>query len=171
MAKGHNGLGRAGIRLGRQQTALAEERDGLAKEDNCFVNSGSGVSKRAKPRGVTACQIFAAASPTRITDPTLLPLKILATKSPVIVLFDASEANLPAYFAARWGVQTGGVSGLVADRELYGSDRRLSGAPLAEKRPLQRPADSLRAASGRYFFYSKTFLVGGTQDPARSWSC
>ena len=30
---------------------------------------------------------------------------------------------MPADFAARWGVQTGGVSSLVADRELYGADR------------------------------------------------
>ena len=75
-----------------------------------YRDSATGVDSKAKPRGVTACQIFAAASPTRITDPTLLPLKMLATKSPVVVLFDAAEANLPAYFAARWGVQTGGVS-------------------------------------------------------------
>ncbi len=47
-----------------------------------YHDSAAGVSSKAKPRGVTACQIFAAASPTWITDPTLLPLKILATKSP-----------------------------------------------------------------------------------------
>jgi len=33
-----------------------------------FRDSASGVSKRAKPPGVTACQIFAAASSTPITD-------------------------------------------------------------------------------------------------------
>ncbi len=75
-----------------------------------YRDSATGVDTKAKPRGVTACQILAAASPTPITDPTLLPLKVLATKSPVVVHLDASEANLPAYFAARWGVQTGGVS-------------------------------------------------------------
>ena len=74
-----------------------------------YRDSASGVSKKAKPPGVTACQIFAASS-TPITDPALLPLKLLATKSPVVVLFDAAAGNLPAYFAARWGVQTGGVS-------------------------------------------------------------
>ncbi len=75
-----------------------------------YRDSATKVDSKAKPRGVTACQIFAAASATRITDPTLLPLKMLATKSPVVVHFDASEANMPAYFAARWGVQTDGVS-------------------------------------------------------------
>jgi hypothetical protein len=44
-----------------------------------------------------------------------------------VVLVDASEANMPAYFAARWGVQTGGVSWPVADREIYGSGRQMSG--------------------------------------------
>jgi hypothetical protein len=72
--------------------------------------SGSGVSKRAKPPGVTACQLFYAVSPTPITNQSELPLKMLATKSPVHLRFDAREANMPCYFAARWGVQTGGVS-------------------------------------------------------------
>ncbi len=59
---------------------------------------------------------------------------------------------MPAYFAARWGVQTGGVSWLVADRELYGADRRVSGALLAEKRPLQLLDDSLGAGGGSASF-------------------
>jgi hypothetical protein len=80
-----------------------------------------------------------------------LALKVLATKSPVVVLFDAAEANMPASFAARWGVQTGGVSWLATDRELYGPDRRVSKAPLTEKGPLKRPKDSVKAASGRRF--------------------
>ncbi len=75
-----------------------------------YQASGSGISKRAKPPGVTHCQIFCAASPAPITDRSQLPLKELATKSPVYLRFDAREANMPAYFAARWGVQTGGVS-------------------------------------------------------------
>jgi hypothetical protein len=75
-----------------------------------YQASGSDVSKRAKPPGVTHCQIFCAASPAPITDRDQLPLKTLATKSPVYLRFDAREANMPAYFAARWGVQTGGVS-------------------------------------------------------------
>ncbi len=116
-----------------------------------YRDSASGVSSKAKPPGVTACQIFAAAAPTPITDPTLLPLKVLATKSPVVVHFDASEANLPAYFAARWGVQARGVSWLVADRELYGSDRRMTRALLSEKGARQLPHDSLRAGTGGHF--------------------
>ncbi len=72
--------------------------------------SGAGVSRRAKPPGVTACQLFYAVSPTPITRQSELPLKVLATKSPVQLRFDARDANMPAYIAARWGVQTGGVS-------------------------------------------------------------
>ena len=87
--------------------------------------------------------------PTPITDQTQLPLKMLATKSPVRLRFDARAANVPAYFAARWGVQTGGVSLEVADRELYGADRRVSGAPLAEKGPLQLLNDALGSRWGR----------------------
>jgi hypothetical protein len=72
--------------------------------------SGAGVSRRAKPPGVTACHIHYASSATRITNQEELPLKKLVTKSPVYISFHAREANLPCYFAARWGVQTGGVS-------------------------------------------------------------
>ncbi len=72
--------------------------------------SGAGVSRRAKPPGVTACQLYYAVSATRITNQNDLPLKKLATKSPLQIQFHACEANLPCYFAARWGVQTGGVS-------------------------------------------------------------
>jgi hypothetical protein len=84
--------------------------DGNLRLKLTYQASGSGVSKRAKPPGVTHCQIFCAASPTPITDRSQLQFKALATKSPVYLRFDAREANMPAYFAARWGVQTGGVS-------------------------------------------------------------
>ena len=46
-----------------------------------------------------------------------------------------------------WGVQTGGVSWLVADRELYGADRRVSTALLSEKRPLRLPYHDCRSGS------------------------
>lgn len=75
-----------------------------------YENSAPGLRKRAKPPGVTACQIFAAVSPTPVTDRTKLPLKVLATTSPVRLRFDPHEGNQTCYFAARWGVQTGGVS-------------------------------------------------------------
>ena len=88
-----------------------------------YRDSAVGVSGKAKPARRDHLPDFRRRRAAPIADLTLLPLKMLATKSPVIVLFDAAAGNMPAYFAARWGVQTGGVSWLVADRELYGSLR------------------------------------------------
>jgi hypothetical protein len=54
-------------------------------------------------------------------------LKIPATKSPVVAFFEAAEAKRAGLIRRAVGVQTGGVSWLVADREFYSSDRRMSG--------------------------------------------
>ncbi len=75
-----------------------------------YENTCEGRPKRAKPPGVTHCQIFAGVSARPVTDHTKLPLRTLATKSPFQLQFDPHEGNQTCYFAARWGVQTGGVS-------------------------------------------------------------
>ena len=72
---------------------------------------GSGVSRRAKPPGVTACQLYYAVSATRITDIDQLPSE-RAGHEVAACRFSSTPARRTcrAYFAARWGVQTGGVS-------------------------------------------------------------
>ena len=62
---------------------------------------------KAKPYGVTRCQLFGKLSPTPITDPTLLLWVKDATKSPFSLSFDAAAAGQKFYFAGRWIVRTG----------------------------------------------------------------
>ena len=75
-----------------------------------YRDSAASVSVKSKPYGVKGCQIFGVASATPITDPTKLPLLIIATKSPVTVTFPSGSAGMQVYMAARWAIQTGGVS-------------------------------------------------------------
>lgn len=62
---------------------------------------------KAKPYGVTRCQLFGKTSAVQIYDPWDLLWVKDATKSPFKVDFDASEAGKRFYFAGRWIVRTG----------------------------------------------------------------
>jgi hypothetical protein len=64
-------------------------------------------SVKSKPYGVTALQLFASASATPITDPTLLNFIGVNTKSPFAITWDSSKKGMQGYFAARWQTRKG----------------------------------------------------------------
>jgi hypothetical protein len=57
---------------------------------------------RAKPAGAKFLAIHAATSATVISDPAVLPLHTLATRQPIALDFDASDAGKTVYIAARY---------------------------------------------------------------------
>lgn len=65
------------------------------------------VAGKAKPSGAIACDVFAAASPTPITDPGDLVYVGTFTKSPFAINWDPSDAGKTAYVAARWKTRRG----------------------------------------------------------------
>jgi hypothetical protein len=75
-----------------------------------YRDSMSSPTSKGKPYGVQQCQLFGMTSATPITDPSVLPLKSLVSKCPVVLTFDSSEVGKQFYVAARWGVRSGGVS-------------------------------------------------------------
>lgn len=75
-----------------------------------YRDSSASVSVKSKPYGVKTCQVFGMTSATPITDPTVLPLKVTATKSPTLLTFTSGQAGMQFYCAGRWAIQTGGVS-------------------------------------------------------------
>jgi hypothetical protein len=77
-------------------TAIVQYRDQLASP-----------SVKSKPYGVVQIQIFAMASTTVITDPTLLPLKTQTTKSPLSISWPSGAKGEIAYYAARWVTRAG----------------------------------------------------------------
>jgi hypothetical protein len=64
-------------------------------------------SVKAKPAGVIQMQLFAAVSPTVISDPTVLPQIMVVTKSPFVVDWPSSAVGKIAYYAAKWVTRTG----------------------------------------------------------------
>lgn len=72
-----------------------------------FRDEGAPATSRSKPFGVLQMQLFAAASTVLVTDPSILPLKAVATKVPVVVAWDSSDRGKTAYYAARWITRTG----------------------------------------------------------------
>lgn len=62
---------------------------------------------KAKPYGVLQLQLFATASATPIVDPAALDFIGGFTKSPLLVEWQAGDANKVAYYAARWVTRTG----------------------------------------------------------------
>jgi hypothetical protein len=75
-----------------------------------YSRRGDGVTSRAKPPGVTGLLLFYTTAAEPVRQPSELPFKMIATKSPIHIRFDAAEGNRTAYFAARWAVPNGGVS-------------------------------------------------------------
>lgn len=62
---------------------------------------------KAKPYGVIGMQLFAKASTTVITDPTLLAFLQTATKSPLMQGWGSGDVGKQAYYAGRWATRTG----------------------------------------------------------------
>jgi hypothetical protein len=75
-----------------------------------YRDSAASVSVKAKPFGVIQMQLFGETSATPITDPTLLPLKGVFTKSPLVLTFSSGDVGKQFYCAARWILRTGGFS-------------------------------------------------------------
>ena len=52
-----------------------------------YRDSATSTSVKAKPYGVTQCQIFGMASATPVTDQGTLPMVVTPTKSPFVLNF------------------------------------------------------------------------------------
>lgn len=72
-----------------------------------YRDATASPSVKAKPYGVTQCLIFAEASTTPVTDPTLLSLAAITTKSPLTLAMGSTNAGKTVYFAARWSTRKG----------------------------------------------------------------
>lgn len=64
-------------------------------------------SVKAKPYGVIQIQLYGTASVTPITDPSLLALQQVTTKSPLLQAWPSGDTGQKAYYAARWVTRKG----------------------------------------------------------------
>jgi len=71
-----------------------------------YRDSVASPSVKSKPFGVISVQVYAKASATAITDPTLLPFIVAATKSPLTLSLPAT-AGMTAYIVARYITRKG----------------------------------------------------------------
>jgi len=62
---------------------------------------------KAKPYGVTRCQLFGKLSAVPVYDPSELSWLKDATKSPFVVSFDAPSSGQRLFYAGRWVVRSG----------------------------------------------------------------
>ena len=62
---------------------------------------------KAKPYGVTQCQVFGMASETPITRQSLLPMIATPTKSPFVLDLSGADVGKQFYAAARWAIRSG----------------------------------------------------------------
>ncbi len=74
-----------------------------------YRDSAASVSVKAKPYGVTQCQVFGLVSATPVSDPATMPLIATPTKSPFVLHFTADQGGKQIYLAARWAIRTGQV--------------------------------------------------------------
>jgi hypothetical protein len=72
-----------------------------------YRDSAASPSVKAKPYGVTSCQVYGMASTTPITDRSLLPLVAQPTKAPFTLNFSDADVGKTFYCAARWIIRTG----------------------------------------------------------------
>lgn len=72
-----------------------------------YRDATASPSVKSKPYGVIQCQIYAMASVTPVTDPTLLPLNTSLTKNPATIVMGSGAAGKTVYFAARWITRKG----------------------------------------------------------------
>ncbi len=71
-----------------------------------YRDSSASPSVKSKPYGCVGCEIYCVTSATPITDPTLIPFKVRATKTPITITFAGTDAAKQAYLAARWVTRT-----------------------------------------------------------------
>ena len=72
-----------------------------------YRDSTSSPSVKSKPYGVIGVQLYATASATAITDPTLLAYQQTAPKSPFLQSWPAGDVGMKAYYAARYVTRKG----------------------------------------------------------------
>lgn len=72
-----------------------------------YRDATASPSVKSKPYGAIACQIYATASATPITNPALLAYNANATKSPLIVMWGSGDVGKQGYYAARWVTRKG----------------------------------------------------------------
>lgn len=72
-----------------------------------YRDATASPSVKAKPFGVIGLQMFGQTAATPVTDPTLLPLITVGTKSPLTVALGSGAAGKIGYFAARWITRKG----------------------------------------------------------------
>jgi hypothetical protein len=73
-----------------------------------FRDSAASPSVKAKPYGVTSCEVYGNISVTPVTDPTTLMYAGSPTKSPFQLTFPSGSVGKQFYMAARWKTRTGG---------------------------------------------------------------
>jgi hypothetical protein len=76
-----------------------------------YRDSAASPSVKSKPYGVQSVALVYLVSATPITDPTMLTSRINATKSPILLQFDASAGGKQCYLAAQYLCRNGKVSG------------------------------------------------------------
>jgi hypothetical protein len=72
-----------------------------------YRDSAASPSVKAKPYGVTQCQIFGMASATPVSDQSKLPMIATPTKSPFTLNLNPADTGKQFYAAARWAIRTG----------------------------------------------------------------
>jgi hypothetical protein len=72
-----------------------------------YRDATASPSVKSKPYGVISIQLWAKASATPITDPTMLAFVENATKSPLTAVMGSGAAGMTVYFAARWQTKKG----------------------------------------------------------------
>ncbi len=72
-----------------------------------YRDSAASPSVKAKPFGVTQCQVFGMASDTPVTDQDDLPMIATPTKSPFVLNLNPADTGKQFYAAARWAIRSG----------------------------------------------------------------
>lgn len=72
-----------------------------------YRDSAASTSVKAKPYGVTQCQVFGMTLETPIEDQDDLPQIAAPTKSPFVLNFSGADVGQKFYVAARWATRTG----------------------------------------------------------------
>ena len=72
-----------------------------------YRDSAASTSVKAKPYGVTQCQLFGMALATPVSDQSTLPMVATPTKSPFILNLNAADVGKQSYVAACWAIRSG----------------------------------------------------------------
>jgi len=72
-----------------------------------YRDSAASTSVKAKPYGVTQCQVYGLASATPVELQSQLPQIAAPTKSPFVLTLPDAAVGMKFYLAARWATRTG----------------------------------------------------------------